>query len=68
VSTATIAAYTGIGGIGRFIFDGLASDDYGQVAGGALLLVVLAVAVLIFFAVLDRLVVPAGLRGQRRSE
>ena len=64
VATATIAAYIGLGGLGRFIIDGLASDQYGPVAGGALLVVVLAVLVLALFALLSRLVVPAGLRGQ----
>jgi osmoprotectant transport system permease protein len=66
VGTATIAAYIGLGGLGRFIFDGLASDQYGPVAGGALLLVVLAVLVLALFAVISRLAVPAGLRGQSK--
>ena len=68
VSTATIAAYVGLGGLGRFIIDGLASSDYGQVAGGALLVVVLAVAVLALFAGLSWLIVPAGLRGQGKTE
>jgi osmoprotectant transport system permease protein len=68
VATATIAAYVGLGGLGRFIIDGLASYDYGPVAGGALLLVVLAVLVLAFFAILSRLVVPAGLRKQGTIE
>jgi osmoprotectant transport system permease protein len=68
VATATIAAYIGIGGLGRYIIDGLSSSDYGQVAGGALLVVGLAVVVLVFFTVLARLVVPAGLRKQQRSE
>ena len=68
VATATIAAYIGIGGLGRYIIDGLSSSDYGQVAGGALLVVALAVVVLAFFAVLARLVVPAGLRKQQHSE
>jgi osmoprotectant transport system permease protein len=68
VATATIAAYIGLGGLGRFIFDGLASYQYGPVAGGALLVVILAVLVLGFFAVLTRLVVPAGLRGQSKTE
>jgi osmoprotectant transport system permease protein len=68
VATATIAAYVGLGGLGRFIIDGLASYDYGPVAGGALLLVVLAVLVLAFFAILSRLVVPAGLRKQGKTE
>jgi len=67
VATATIAAYIGLGGLGRFIIDGLASNEYGPVAGGALLVVVLAVLVLGFFAVLNRLVVPAGLRSQAKA-
>jgi osmoprotectant transport system permease protein len=68
VATATLAAQIGLGGLGRFIIDGLASTDYSQVAGGALLVIMLAVLVMVFFAILDRLVVPVGLRKQRRSE
>ena len=68
VATATIAAYIGLGGLGRFIIDGLSSYQYGPVAGGALLVVILAVLVLGFFALLSRLVVPAGLRGQGKTE
>ena len=68
VATATIAAYIGLGGLGRFIIDGLASDQYGPVAGGALLVVILAVLVLALFAGLSRLVVPAGLRKQAKTE
>jgi osmoprotectant transport system permease protein len=66
VATATIAAYIGLGGLGRFIIDGLASSQYGPVAGGALLVVILAVLVLALFALLSRVAVPAGLRGQAR--
>lgn len=68
VATATIAAYVGLGGLGRFIVDGLASSQYGPVAGGALLVVGLAIAVLALFAGLSRVLVPAGLRGSRRPE
>jgi osmoprotectant transport system permease protein len=66
VSTATIAAYIGLGGLGRYIFDGLANDNYGEVAGGAVLVVLLALAVLLLSALVRRLVVPAGLRTQER--
>jgi osmoprotectant transport system permease protein len=62
IATATIAAYVGLGGLGRYIIDGLASNQYGPVAGGALLIVVLAVLVLALFALISRLAVPAGLR------
>jgi osmoprotectant transport system permease protein len=68
VATATIAAYVGLGGLGRYIIDGYASSQYGPVAGGALLVVILAVLVLVLFAGLSRLLVPAGLRRQERSE
>jgi osmoprotectant transport system permease protein len=68
VATATIAAEIGLGGLGRFIIDGLASNQYGPVAGGALLVVILAILVLVLFAVISRLVVPAGLRRRGRQE
>jgi osmoprotectant transport system permease protein len=68
VATATIAAYIGLGGLGRYIIDGLASDQYGPVAGGALLVIVLAILVLALFAALSALVVPTGLRKQGRPE
>jgi osmoprotectant transport system permease protein len=68
VATATIAAYIGLGGLGRFIIDGLASNAYGPVAGGALLVVMLAVLVVALFAGLSLLLVPAGLRGSRRHD
>ncbi len=68
VATATIAAYIGLGGLGRFIIDGLASNQYGPVAGGALLVVILAVLVLALFAGLSRLVIPAGLRKLAKTE
>lgn len=68
VATATIAAYIGLGGLGRFIIDGLASNQYGPVAGGALLVVILAILVLALFAGLTWLGTPAGLRKQAKTE
>jgi len=67
VATATIAAYPGFGGLGRYIIDGLASNNYGEVAGGAAVIVVLALVVQAAFTGLRRLVVPKGLRLQARS-
>jgi osmoprotectant transport system permease protein len=66
VATATIAAYIGLGGLGRYIIDGLATQNYGEVAGGAALVVVLALVVQAFFTGVRRLVVPAGLRQRGR--
>jgi osmoprotectant transport system permease protein len=67
VATATIAAEIGVGGLGRYIIDGLAANNYGEVAGGAAVIVVLALVVQAAFTGLRRLVVPRGLRLQVRS-
>ena len=67
VATATIAAEIGVGGLGRYIIDGLAANNYGEVAGGAVVIVVLALLVQAVFTGLRRLVVPKGLRLQARS-
>ena len=67
VATATIAAYIGLGGLGRYIIDGLATNNYGEVAGGAALVVLLALAVQFLFVGVRRLAVPAGLRQQARQ-
>jgi osmoprotectant transport system permease protein len=68
VATATIAAEIGLGGLGRYIIDGLATNNYGEVAGGAALVVVLALLVQFAFVGLRRLVVPAPLRDLARAD
>lgn len=45
LATATVAAYIGLGGLGRYVIDGLAVRDYPQMLSGSLVLVVLALAV-----------------------
>ena len=45
IATATIAAYVGLGGLGRFLIDGLAVRDYPQMVAGAVLVAVLALLV-----------------------
>jgi osmoprotectant transport system permease protein len=67
VATATIAAEIGVGGLGRYIIDGLAANNYGEVAGGAAVIVVLALLIQLLFTGLRRLVIPTGLRLQARS-
>lgn len=61
VATATIAAYVGLGGLGRFLIDGLATRDYPQTAGGALLVALLALLFDGLLALLERAVVSPGL-------
>jgi osmoprotectant transport system permease protein len=65
VSTATIAAYVGLGGLGRFIFDGLARQEYPTVIGGAILVVALALSTELIFVGAQKLLVPTGLQAQR---
>ncbi|TQF65553.1 ABC transporter permease [Rhodococcus spelaei] len=45
IATATIAAYVNLGGLGRYIFDGLALRDYPRVVVGAVLVAALALIV-----------------------
>lgn len=67
VATATVAAYVGLGGLGRFIFDGLNRQDYQALAGGAVLAVLLALAVSLIFMLVRRLLVPRGIRLQDKA-
>ncbi|TCJ30040.1 ABC transporter permease [Nocardioides jejuensis] len=54
VSTATVAAYIGLGGLGRYLIDGIAVRDYPQTLAGSLVVVVLALALDGAFAVAQR--------------
>ncbi|WP_028810790.1 ABC transporter permease [Streptomyces flavidovirens] len=54
VATATIAAYVSFGGLGRYVFDGLAQRDLVQVLGGAVLVAVIAVVLDLVLAGLQR--------------
>ena len=58
IATATIAAYVNLGGIGRYIFDGLSVYDYGRVLVGAILVTLLAIIVDGILAWVGTLVVP----------
>ena len=65
ISTATIAAYVALGGLGRFIIDGLAVRDFPQMIAGSVLVALLAVAADLLLAGLQKLVVSPGLRAAR---
>ncbi|KAA0941273.1 ABC transporter permease [Streptomyces apricus] len=62
VATATVAAYPGLGGLGRYIVDGLSRNDYELVIGGSAVVVALALVVQAAFTALRRAVVSPGLR------
>jgi len=67
VATATLAAFPGLGGLGRYIINGLAVQNYPQVIAGALMVAVLALCVEGVLALVQRQVVPAGLQTSRRQ-
>ena len=68
VATAPLGALVGWGGLGRFIIDGLAVRDFAQVFAGALLVAALAVLTELSFALLQRLILPAGVRRLSRAQ
>ena len=62
VSTATIAAYVSLGGLGRYIVDGLYQHDYEKVVGGATLVAGMALATLAVFWAATKAAVSPGVR------
>lgn len=64
IATATIAAFVGLGGLGRFIIDGYSVRDIGEISGGAVVVAVLALLVEGGFALLQRSLGPQ--EGARR--
>ncbi|MFM0741781.1 ABC transporter permease [Paraburkholderia xenovorans] len=67
ISTATIAAYVSLGGLGRLIIDGRAQNDYLQMTAGAILVGVLALSADLVLGVLSRAVVSPGLTQRQKK-
>jgi osmoprotectant transport system permease protein len=64
VATATLAAFVGLGGLGRYLIDGLPQRDLPQVVGGAILVAVLSLATELALGRVQALVVSDGLAGR----
>ena len=62
VSTATIAALVSLGGLGRYVIDGLKLRDFPQMFTGALLVALLALLLDVLFALIGRMTVSEGLK------
>lgn len=62
ISTTTVAAYINLGGLGRYLIDGLAVRDYGRMLGSVLLVAVLAILVDIVLSLIQRGLTSPGLR------
>ena len=67
IATATIASYVTLGGLGRFIYDGLAQQDYPQMISGGLLVAALALVADLLLALVQRYTVSPGLTGRLDS-
>jgi osmoprotectant transport system permease protein len=61
VATATLAAFVGLGGLGRYLFDGLPQRDLAEVLGGAILVAVLSLLTELALGRVQTLVVSRGL-------
>lgn len=66
IATATIAATVSLGGLGRFLIDGLAFRDYPQMAAGAVLVAALALVIELLLALAQRAIVSPGLTGRHK--
>jgi osmoprotectant transport system permease protein len=67
VATATLAAYVGLGGLGRYLIDGLSQQDLSQVLSGAVLVALLSLLTELALGRLQALVVSKGL-AERNAE
>ncbi|MEV8215526.1 ABC transporter permease [Leifsonia sp. NPDC077715] len=76
IATWTVAAILPVGGLGRFLIDGIAVQNYPEMLGGSIIVIALALVSDGLFAIVQRLVVPRGVvagrvrdtgEGDRRS-
>jgi osmoprotectant transport system permease protein len=65
IATATLGALVAFGGLGRYIVDGLALQEYDRLFAGALLVALLAIAVEVALSTFERAAVSPGIRVQR---
>ena len=55
VATATVAAYVGLGGLGRYIIDGQAVSDYPRMVAGSILVIAVALVLDVVFVGLQKI-------------
>jgi osmoprotectant transport system permease protein len=66
IATVSVVAYINLGGLGRYLFDGLVLSDFPQMLGGSLLIAALAIAVDLVLSLFQRLFLTPGAAGQSR--
>lgn len=67
IATATLAAYTGAGGLGRLMFLGLKTQTYAMMLASAILVIALALVSEIVYILIQRAVTPHGARRAQES-
>lgn len=67
LATATLAAYTGAGGLGRLMFLGLKTQNYAMVLASSVLVIALALFSEIVFSLVQRAVTPVGARLRKEN-
>lgn len=65
VATATLGAVFGFGGLGRYLVDGVAQRDTGQIFGGVILVGGLVIGTELLFVAIQRGLAPRGTRIER---
>jgi osmoprotectant transport system permease protein len=68
VATATLGALVAGGGLGRYIIDGFARQEYPRMVVGAILVALLVIAVEVGIGAVERLIVSEGVRGRSATE
>jgi osmoprotectant transport system permease protein len=64
IATTIVTAYVGLGGLGRYLIDGLSQQDYPQMASGAVLVASLALLLDLALGVVQRYTVSRGITGR----
>jgi osmoprotectant transport system permease protein len=68
IATVAVVAYINLGGLGRFLIDGLAVSDPVRMFGGAILIALLALVVDGLLAVAQKYAVSPGLADRRHRQ
>jgi osmoprotectant transport system permease protein len=68
IATWTVAAILPVGGLGRFLIDGIAVQNYPEMLGGSIIVIALALVSDGLFAITQKLVVPRGVTAGRVAD
>lgn len=67
IATVSVVAYLPLGGLGRYLFDGLALQDFPRMLAGSLLIAGLAIVVDLILAAVQRALLSPGLKTDLRG-